>query len=303
MEQAAYYLGSGLYRDGWALYEARREIADHPEHTLPVPVPSWRPDLPLAGRRLLLWHEQGLGDMIQMLRFVPLLARRGARIVLAVQPPLKRLAASLPGVTEVVAAGDTFAEVDYHCPLMSLPYLLGIRLAAVPAALPYLRIPEDRIAAWRDRLGPAPRRRIGIVCSGEASNTLDPWRSIPAAAFAPLLARRDLEFHVLHSEIRPADRDYLAGLPNVRMHEAALTDLCETGALALQMDRVISVCTAVAHLSGALALPTWLLVATRAHWLWLTRRTDSPWYPTLRLFRQQEVGDWQPVMGEVARVL
>ncbi|HET8996381.1 MAG TPA: hypothetical protein VFN42_06905 [Acetobacteraceae bacterium] len=296
-------LAAGFYRDGLALHEARREIPDYPEHRLPMRAPAWDARQPLAGRRVLLWHEQGLGDMIQMLRFMPLLAQRGAAIVLAVQPPLKRLAAGLPGVTAVVSPGDSFAEVDFHCPLMSLPHLLGIRLATLPAGVPYLRVPSGLPEAWRSRLGPKLKPRVGLVFSGAQSNTLDRWRSIPARAFAPLLAREDIDFHVLQNEIRAADRDYLAGLPHVRMHEETLTDLSETAGLAMQMDRIITVCTAVAHLSGALGLPTWVLLSTRAHWVWLAGRSDSPWYPTARLFRQQTESDWQPVMQHVAMQL
>ena len=303
MAVAVRYLAAGFYRDGFGLHEARREIPHYPEHALPMPAPAWDASQPLAGRRLLLWHEQGLGDMIQMLRFVPLLVQRGAEIVLAVQPPLKRLAIGLPGVTSVIAPGDSFADVDFHCPLMSLPHLLAVRLATVPARMPYLRLPAGLAETWRARLGPKLRPRVGLVLSGAPGNTLDRWRSVPAQALAPLLARRDVEFHVLQSEIRPADRDYFAGLPHVRTHEAALTDLSETGALAMQMDRIVTVCTAMAHLSGALALPGWVLLSTRGHWLWLTGRTESPWYPSLRLFRQQVEDDWRPIVQQVATLL
>ena len=303
MELAERCLSAGRYREGWALYEARREIGDYPEHHLPTPAPAWHPALPLAGRRLLLWHEQGLGDTIQMLRFVPLVVRRGAHVVLAVQPPLRRLAASLPCVSSVVTDGEAFEGVDYHCPLMSLPHLLGIRLATLPAAVPYLAIPRGCVDAWRARLGPRSAPCIGIVCSGKPDNSLDAWRSLPAREFAPLLERLDLEFHVLQSEIRAADREYLAGMPNVRLHTDALTDLCETAALAMQMDCIITVCTVVAHLAGALALPTCILLSTRAHWLWLADRADSPWYPTVRLLRQRAEHDWRPVVSDAAAMM
>lgn len=296
-------LAAGRYREGWALFEARREIGDYPEHALPMPAPPWQGWEPLAGRRILLWHEQGLGDMIQMLRFVPIVAQRGARILLAVQPPLKPLAAALPDVVQAITTGESFEQIDYHAPLMSLPHLLGVRLATVPASVPYLRIPPDRLEAWRIRLGPKSGPRIGIVCSGEQRNTQDAWRSAPAREFAPLLARPDAEFHLLQNEVRPADLDYLAARPNVRIHADALTDLCEAGALASQMDGIVTVCTAMAHLAGALGLPTWVLLSARAHWLWLTDRTDSPWYPTVRLLRQQTAHDWGAVMTQAAALL
>jgi hypothetical protein len=297
---AEHYLCAGCFRDGWALYEARREIADYPEHSLPTPAPAWRGAEPLAGRRILLWPEQGLGDMIQMLRFVPMIARRGARIILAVQPELKRLAATLPGVENVIAPGDTFTDVDYQCPLLSLPHLLRIRMATIPATVPFLRAPVGLAEAWRVRLGPKSRPRVGIVWSGNPANSLDCWRSIPAQEFAPLLALRDVEFHLLQTDIRAGDRDYLAGLTGLRMHVAALTDLAETAALAMNMDLIVTVCTVSAHLAGALALPAWVVISEHAYCLWHTGRTDSPWYPTIRLFRQNQPGGWHAVIEDVA---
>jgi ADP-heptose:LPS heptosyltransferase len=303
LAMAEHYLRAGCFRDGWALYEARREIADYPEHTLPTPAPAWRGVEDLAGRGILLWPEQGLGDMIQMLRFVPLIARRGARVTLAVQPELKRLAASLPGVESVIAAGDTFTDVDYQCPLLSLPHLLRIRMATIPAAVPYLRVPAGLAEAWSGRLGPKSRPRVGIVCSGNPANSLDRWRSIPAREFAPLLALRGVEFHLLQTDIRAGDRDCLAGAPNLRTHADALTDLAETAALAMNMDLIVTVCTVSAHLAGALGLPAWVMISREAYCLWHTGRTDSPWYPTIRLFRQSQPDEWHTIMENAAGLL
>jgi ADP-heptose:LPS heptosyltransferase len=241
--------------------------------------------------------------MIQMLRFVPLIARRGARITLAVQPELKRLAASLPGVDSVIAAGDTFTDVDYQCPLLSLPHLLRIRMATIPATVPYLRVPAGLAEAWRARLGPKSHPRVGIVCSGNPANSLDRWRSIPAREFAPLLALRDVEFHLLQTDIRAGDRDCLAGLPNLRTHADTLTDLAETAALAMNMDLIVTVCTVAAHLAGALALPAWVMISREAYCLWHTGRTDSPWYPTIRLFRQSQPDEWHAIMENATGLL
>lgn len=300
---AEHYLRAGCFRDGWALHEARREITDYPEHTLPTPAPAWTGVEDLAGRRILLWPEQGLGDTIVMLRFVPLIARRGAHVILAVQPELKRLAASLSGVESVIAAGDTFTDVDYQSPLMSLPHLLRIRIATIPAAAPYLRAPAGLAEAWGARLGPKTRARVGVVCSGNPANSLDRQRSIPAREFAPLLALLDAEFHLLQTDIRDGDLGYLAGLPNLRIHAAALTDLAETAALGMHMDLIVTVCTVSAHLAGALALPAWVMIAAEAYFLWHTGRSDSPWYPTIRLFRQSQPGEWHSVIQDVAGVL
>jgi hypothetical protein len=265
--------------------------------------PAWQGVEDLAGRRILLWPEQGLGDMIQMLRFVPLVALRGAQIILAVQPELKRLATSVPGVESVIAPGDTFADVDYQCPLLSLPYLLRTRITTIPAAVPFLRAPEGLTEAWRTTLGPKSHPRVGIVCSGNPANPRDRWRSIPGREFAPMFALRDAEFHLLQTDIRTSDRDCLAGAPNLRTHAAALTDLAETAALAMNMDLIVTVCTVSAHLAGAFGLPTWVVISREAYCLWHTARSDSPWYPTIRLFRQSQCHEWQAVMEIVTAML
>jgi ADP-heptose:LPS heptosyltransferase len=186
---------------------------------------------------------------------------------------------------------------------MSLPHLLGIRLATLPAAVPYLRVPPALVAAWVDRLGPRDGPRIGIVCSGSASNTRDRWRSVPARELAPLLDREDIAFHLLQTEIRAEDDAWLAGRRNVHRHAADLTDLCETAALATQMDGIVTVCSAMAHLAGALALPTSILLSVRPHWVWETDRARSPWYPTAALFRQTAEFAWAQVVAELATML
>jgi hypothetical protein len=144
---------------------------------------------------------------------------------------------------------------------------------------------------------------VGIVCSGNPASSRDRWRSRPAREFAPLLALRDVEFHLLQTDIRAGDRDYLAGLPNLRTHGAALADLAETAALAMNMDLIITVCTVSAHLAGALALPAWVMISGEAYCLWHTGRSDSPWYPTIRLFRQSQLGEWHAVRENVVRML
>jgi hypothetical protein len=292
LEIGASYLRQGCFRDGWALYEARRQMATHPEHALPTDAPAWTGRQDIAGRRLLLWHEQGHGDTIAMLRFVPMVAKRGARILLAIRPALRRLAERVPGVERVVTAGEAFEDVDYHCPLMSLPHVLGIRLATLPADVPYLTLPPGLTDQWRERLGVGTRRRIGLVCSGDPRNGHDPMRRVPAKALRPLLARRDVEFHLLQTDVRAEDAACFAAASNVRSHASEMADLADAAALAANMDLVVTVCTAMAHLAGALGLRTWVMLSAEPYFLWMLNREDSPWYPTLRLFRQQKPGEW-----------
>ena len=301
LEIAAAYLRDGCYRDGWALYEARCEMATHPVHSLPTDAPAWTGREDIAGCSVLLWHEQGLGDTVAMLRFVPMLARRGARILLAVRPALRRLAEAVPGVERVITAGEAFEDVAFHCPLMSLPFALGVRLASLPATVPYLQIPPGLMEHWRGRLGLKQGLRVGLVCSGDPGNGHDPMRRVPASALEPLLACQGIEFHLLQIDLRPEDQAWFAVAPNVQSHAAALTDLADTAALAQNMDLVVTVCTAMAHLAGALALRTWVMLPAEPYFLWMLRRDTSPWYPTLRLFRQDTLGDWSGVVASIAR--
>jgi hypothetical protein len=300
LDRAEEYLRAGYFADGWALYEARRELPGFPGNNLPTGAPPWDGVEPIRGHRILLWHEQGLGDMIQMLRFAPAVARRGASVIVAIQSELKRLASSVAGVAAVITADDACEEVDYQCPLLSLPYLLRIRLAMLPASVPYLSVPGATMNGWRDRLGPRRGLRVGMAYHGNPANKGDTFRSIPAVELRELFEVPDVEFHLLHDRLDPGDERYLSSLPNLHLHCAALQDLAETAALARNMDLIITVCTSIAHLAGALALPTWLLLSTHSYCLWMSDRSDSPWYPTIRLFRQSAPGAWGPVVARTA---
>ena len=318
MNEAYALLALGRFPLGWKAYEARWDVLidggtpiarRHTDH------PRWRGNGRqaggrLAGRTLLLHAEQGFGDTLQFCRYAPKLARDGARVVVEVQPSLVQLLRSLNGVAQVVAMDEVLPEFDLQCPLLSLPLACGTTLATIPAEVPYLAPPPERVTAWRRRLGRrrAGRRRIGIAWSGNPEHSNDRNRSIPFGRLEPLLSRTDCEFHVAQPLILPTERALLDGLPHVTDHGAAhestaLADFADTAALLSLMDLVISVDTAVAHVAGALARPTWLLLPFSAEWRWLTSRTDTPWYPTLRLFRQPAPGDWDGVVAAVMRAL
>jgi tetratricopeptide (TPR) repeat protein len=313
MNEACALLALGSFPLGWKAYEARWEVLvdggepvmrRHAEH------PRWLGDgrqagTALTGRTLLLHAEQGFGDTLQFCRYAPKLARDGARVIVEVQASQVALLRSLQGVAQVVAMDKALPEFDLQCPMLSLPLACGTTLATIPAEVPYLAPPAERLADWRRRLGRrrARRRRVGIAWSGNPEHGNDRNRSIPLVRLQPLLQRVDCEFHVAQPLISPAERALLDGLPHLTDHSAALDDFADTAALLSLMDLVISVDTAVAHLAGALARPTWLLLPFSAEWRWLTERTDSPWYPTLRLFRQPTTGDWNSVVAAVTREL
>jgi tetratricopeptide (TPR) repeat protein len=301
--EALALLLKGDFVAGWKLFEWRfRAVGSH-RLVRSFPQPAWRGGTPLAGHRILIHYEQGFGDTLQMLRYVPVLARQGAQVVVEVPAAMATLAATLPGGATVVPEGAPLPPFDLQCPLMSLPMALGTTVASVPAEVPYLAAPEPERSAWARQLGPRRRRRIGLAWSGSAGHTSAMrQRSLPVADLAPLLAV-DAEFHSLQKEYRGDDLARIgAGMP-IRDHAAALVDFAATAGLLAQMDLVISVDTAVAHLAGAMGLPVWVLLPFVPDYRWMRERSDSPWYPTMRLFRQPAFGAWQPVIAAVLAAL
>ena len=301
--EALALLALGRYREGWAAYESRWLDPRFREDERRYDIPPWdfAGGETIAGRTLLLHAEQGLGDTIQFARYAPLLRRAGARVVLEVQAPLVALLRDL--ADEVIAAGADLPPCDRHCPLLSLPLACGTTLPTVPAAIPYLHPDPARLAAWRDVLGPRERPRVGLVLSGSAEHPEDALRSIPAATLRPLLALPQVEWHVAQKEVRDADAAVLRDIPGLRLHGDRLDDFADTAALLAELDLLVSVDTSVAHLGGALGRPVWLLVQSSADFRWLRHRGDSPWYPTLRLFRQATMQRWEPVVAQVAAAL
>jgi tetratricopeptide (TPR) repeat protein len=294
----------GDYTEGWRHYEWRWKHAARLFGGEPrvFDKPLWLGREDLKGRRILLHAEQGLGDTLQFCRFATLVATLGAEVFLEVQAPLVELLKSLAGVARIIAAGDPLPDVDYQCPLMSLPLALGITLPGIPATVPYLRADPARVALWQARLGPSKRGRIGLVWSGNALQGNDRNRSIRLAEFIPHLPR-EFAYVCLQKEIRAVDRVALAANPWIASHEAELADFSDTAALAATTDLVISVCTSTAHLAGALGLRTWTLLTYNADWRWLLDRSDTPWYPTMTLYRRTRTGDWSSVFQRVAAEL
>ncbi|HYD69489.1 tetratricopeptide repeat protein [Azospirillum sp.] len=301
-------LKAGRWADGWAEYEWRWRTGQ-------LPVPNLRHPLwggeDLAGRSILLHAEQGHGDTLHFVRYAPLVAARGGRVILAVQKALKRLVAAMPGVAAVYELHEPIPDFDLHCPLLSLPRAFATHEATIPANVPYLHADPADVSAWRARLPHGGGRpRVGLVWSGDPrrhaprANATDRRRSLTLAAFAPLAAARDaVTFYNLQMG-EPAEqlRTPPAGLDLIDL-TGGVGDFADTAALIMNLDLVITVDTSVAHLAGALGKPVWVLSRFDGCWRWLTGRDDSPWYPTLRLFRQPSPGEWGSAIHNVAEQL
>lgn len=295
-------LQAGDFAAGWRAYEARWNTPARPAPIADLGRPLWRGQEPVAGRRLYLYAEQGYGDAIQFCRYAPLAADLGAVVTLGVPAPLCRLMESLHPHVTVIDRTETPPPFDLHAPLMTLPLAFGTELATIPARVPYLAAPAERLPAWRARLGPARGARIGLAWTGSTGHREDAARSIPLAQMAPLLAGA-VEWVCLQRDIRHADLPVIAQTRNLRIVSHALGDFADTAALIAQLDLVIAVDTAVLHLAGALGIETWALIPSAPDWRWLAGRADSPWYPTMRLYRQTTAGDWPGVLDRVAHDL
>ena len=294
---------TGNFEAGWAGREARWRMQARPGSYPQFQQPIWRGDVDIKGKTILVLEDEGLGDAIQFARYVPMLAERGARVILRVGDPLHPLLSALPGVAACIPKSvPTIPAFDLHCPICSLPMAFGTRLETIPAAIPYLPAPaESLVQAWEDRLedrlGPRKDLRVGLVWSGRPTHLNDHNRSMPLDALSRMLDV-GATFVSLQKDPRPADRAVLehTGIVDLTSH---LADFAQTAALVSCLDLVISVDTSVVHLAGALGRPAWVLLPYAADWRWLLDRDDSPWYPTLRLFRQTTSGNYEGVVDSV----
>ena len=263
-------------------------------------MPLWLGAEPIAGRKLLVHAEQGFGDAIQFLRFIPQLAALGPEVILEVPAALRPLVLGIEGAATVIARGDPIPPVDCQVPLMSLALVLGTELATIPAPIPYLRAPDARLKAWRERIPAGKPLRVGLAWAGNPENKTDRLRSIPLGAFEPLLQLcPGIRFVSLQRDLRAGDETVLRRHPETLHFGPQLADFADTAALISLLDVVVTVETGVAHLAGAIGKSVLVLLSTAGDWRWLGSREDSPWYPTARLFRQQRPGDWSGVIDRV----
>jgi tetratricopeptide (TPR) repeat protein len=299
------YLLAGDYQRGWQEYEWRWEALRTKLPAAAAGKPLWLGEQDLAGRTLLIHAEQGFGDAIQMARYVPLLAARGAQVVIGCPPPLAALLATVPGVASVFSSKDTPVPFDYHIPIMSLPRAFHTSLASIPSQVPYVHAARPAADAWRARLAAhGSERKVGLVWAGNPKHRRDHTRSLAAELLAPLVGVASCAFFSLQKDHAGAS---LAKLDprgeRVVDYTAELETFADTAALISALDLVITVDTAVAHLAGALGKPVWLLLPFAPDARWMRERPDSPWYPSARLFRQRERGDWQSVIRTLASAL
>lgn len=294
-------LAIGRWREGWAEYEWRSRIPGSLVERF-GPRGRWRGESPVAGRRLFLFWEQGLGDTIQFLRFAPAMRDLGAAVVLSVQDALLPLVQGFAPGVEVVGEAARPEDGDLHCPLMSLPMVLGVSPADVPAADGYLAADPARVAAWAGRLGAAARPRVGLAWSGNKLHSNDRNRSLPFAALAGLLDA-DVDWLCLQKEVRAEERAAVAADGRVRFVGEAIADFADTAALVAQCDLVIAADTSVAHLAGAMGREVWVLLPTPADWRWGIEGERSPWYAGARLFRRAQGGDWTDAAAQVRAAL
>jgi tetratricopeptide (TPR) repeat protein len=267
----------------------------HEKRTFAAPL--WLGDAPLTGRSILIHGEQGLGDTIQFCRYSRLLANLGAKVVLEAKQPLVNLLATLEGASQVVAKGDALPDVDYQCPLMSLPLAFKTRLETIPAACQYLFSDIGKLSYWQTRLGERTKPRIGLVWSGNINQRNDHKRSIALAEMMRHFPDK-FDYFCLQKDVRESDRQALQENPHI-FYFADELDFDNTAALCDCMDLVISVDTSVAHLSAALGRKIWILLPKSPDWRWLLDRDDSPWYPSATLYRQRHLGDWSDVLQRV----
>ncbi len=291
-------LAQGDYRRGFARYAARWEIPSMVGWAAQLRGRRWRGE-DLAGRTVLVVGEQGFGDDLMCLRFLPCLKKMGARIVLGLSPQLAPIGRRLACVDVFLNSGDAVPSCDYEIPMFDLPWRLGLARPADAASAPYLQADAAKAAAWRDRLGTRRVFRVGLAWAGRSSHPHDARRSLSLAALAPLFELGPCEFHSL--QLGAAAND-AAGTPVVD-HQAELASFDDTAALMANLDLVITVDSAPAHLAGALGVPVWVMLYAPAEWRWGRSGESTPWYGSARLFRQAAIGDWARTVAEIRAAL
>ena len=287
-------LARGDFAEGWPEYEWRWDAGGGFAARRDFSQPQWRGEA-VDGRTLLIHAEQGFGDAIQFCRYAPLARDRGLTVVLEVPLELVRLMQSLDGVDQVLARGEPLPRFDLHCPMLSLPPALGTTLETIPAEVPYLSADPDQARVWAGRLGAAPGLKVGLAWAGGRQTASDAQRSLSADLLAPLIGAPGVRWFSLQK-----DEPSPAGVIDLM---ADAKDFADTAALIANLDLVVSVDTAVAHLAGAMGKPVWLLDRYDPDWRWLTGRRDSPWYPTMTIYRQPAPGGWTHVIEAISEHL
>jgi Tfp pilus assembly protein PilF len=291
LNEAMAWLQMGDGTEGWPLWEQRLEDEEHK----PLPAPQWKGE---PVKHLLLREDQGMGDALQCLRYLPFIRDRADKVTLQLTGILQKLLApNLAGIS-LITQDDPTPEADAAAQLMSLPAICGTAIDTIPGAVPYIRAEEAWRAPWRERLASIPKPRIGLVWGGNPGNRHEFNRSLPFSALAPIVQSAPGHFVSLQKgPQRHAAELAAAGVFDADSH---LDNFTATAGLMAELDLVITICSSPAHLAGAMGRPTWTMLCFDPHWVWLLGREDSPWYPSMRLFRQKTPQDWSPVVSIVA---
>lgn len=288
----------GDFENGLPLYEWRwqraERNADEPECARPL----WLGVESLLDKSILICSEQGLGDTIQFIRYAKSLAGQGARVIAQIPASLLELLKGVEGVSDWIVKGDPKPDVDYYCPLLSLPLAFKTNVSTIPCKQSYLRSDRDKVEQWHQTLGAKRQPRVGIVWSGAKEHKKDRYRSLELSMLLDYLPG-GIEYVSLQKEVRDQDAGMIMAQSNLRHFGSELHDFSDTAALCELMDLVISVDTSVAHLSGALGRPTWILLPYVPDWRWLLDREDSPWYASVKLYRQTEDRQWAGVLERI----
>ena len=293
-------LTHGDFSQGFDEFEWRWKWKIFPRRDFPQPL--WNGE-PLAGATLLLHAEQGFGDTLQFIRYLPLVEQRGGKVIIECQPELQRVLRTAAGGS-VVARGQEIGAFDVHCPLLNLPRIFGTTPRTIPRQVPYLYADRAMVESWRSRLGGnSDSFKVGLAWAGNQAHMNDRSRSMMLSAFAPLGRLPGIRFYSLQKGGQ-ADQAKNApeGLELIDWTND-LDDFADTAAFIANLDLVISVDTSVAHLAGAMGKPVWVMLPFAADWRWMREHEDSPWYPTMRLFRQTSIGDWESVIQRVGKIL
>jgi hypothetical protein len=291
---------SGNLIKGWQWYEWRwrKEGGNMSASMRNFPQPLWLGGESLKDKTILIYYEQGFGDTIQFCRYVALVAALGAKVIFEVQPQLLKLLSNLEGVSQILARGDPLPHFDYQCPLMSLPLAFKTELDTIPAPSQKVESDKDKVIAWGKKLGEKKKLRVGIVWSGSTAHKNDHNRSLPLSELITHLSS-DYDYVSLQKEICDADKLLLTECHKIRQYSNDLKDFTDTAALIELMDVVISVDTSVAHLSATLGKATWIMLPFDPDWRWLLDRNDSPWYRSVKLYRQEKISDWNSVLEKI----
>jgi tetratricopeptide (TPR) repeat protein len=292
------HLLMGELERGWEDYESRLETEAH-QRKYPHDGPRWRKGEAVAGKTVLVYAEQGLGDTLQFIRYILLLEAEGAKVVVQVHVALKGFLERQLGTATVIATSDPVPNHDFQCSLLSLPREFGTTLKTIPSKSPYLVAPEAKTEAWRKVFAHADGLKVGLVWSGNPKHQFDHNRSFPIELLPELTSGMPAHFFAIQKELRAGDREKLAAMPLIHDLSSKIVTFDDTAALVTALDIVITVDTSVAHLAGALGANAWVMLGFAPDWRWLLDRSDSPWYPSLRLFRQATIGDWSAVIRDV----